>query len=93
MGKVLVTARISLQNERWDGEGKGEGKPMCTIVDNSLTMLSFPLLHILKFFNLSGVPSPLLPVTPIRIHSLVRVPSDGKDFIDYVNGGRKGWGT
>ena len=29
---MLVTARISLQNERLDGEGNGEGKPMCTIV-------------------------------------------------------------
>ena len=53
MWKVLVTARISLQNGRMYGEGKGEGKPMCIIVvegDNSLTMLSSALLHILKFF-------------------------------------------
>ena len=49
MGKVLVTARISLEDGRWEGEGEGRGGSQCVNGDNSLTMLSFPLLQILKF--------------------------------------------
>ena len=79
----------------WWGKGRGE-----TNVYNScwmvITVSPCSVLLCSTFsslFNLSGVPSPLLPVTLTRTHSLVRIPSDVEDFIDSVKGGRKGWGT
>ena len=45
-----------------------------------------------SFFNLSGVPSPLLPTTLIRTHSVGGPPAaEDEDCRDSVEGGGKGW--
>ena len=79
----------------WWGKGRGETNvynscQMVITVSPCSVLLCFTFS---SFFNLSGVPSPVLPVTLTRTHSLVRLPSYGEDFIDSVKGGRKGWGT
>ena len=52
---------------------------MAIAVSPGSVLLCFRLSSL---FNLSGVPNPLLPVTPIRTHTLVGGPSDGEDFTD-----------
>ena len=43
----------------------------------------------LSFLNLSGVPSPWLPITPIRTHSWGGVPPEDEDCTDSVGGGKR----
>ena len=43
----------------------------------------------LSFLNLSGVPSPWLPITLFKTHSIVGVPPEDEDCTDSVEGGGK----
>ena len=103
MGKLLVTARISLQDRsgswrrREREEREGERKQFQRASVEEVTMVSPCSVFLFQisssFFNFSGVPSPLLPTTLIRTHSLVGGPpaAEDEDCSDSVEGGGKGW--
>ena len=102
-GKLLVTARISLQDRRGEwgrrerGEMEGDRQQFRRASAEEVITASPCSVFLCRisssFFNLSGVPSSLLPTTLIRIHSSVGGPptAEDEDCCDSVGGVGKGW--
>ena len=90
-GKVLVTVRISLAV----GSGDMQVRRASIYGVEEVTMVSPSSVFLCRissnFFNLSGVPSPWLPITSFKTHSIVGVPPEDEDCTDSVEGGGKRW--
>ena len=86
--------RISLQDRSWEwGELSLENSAYGGVEVTMVSPCSVFLCRIsLSLFNLTGVPSPWLPITSFKTHSIVGVPPEDEDCTDSVKGGGKRWG-